>query len=362
MRSPFDNAVEALKRQDYSTALQLLKPLAETGDSAAQNNLGVLYRNGQGTRVDHVEALKWFRRSADQRNASAEYNLGLAYAAGFGVAVNKEEASRWFKLSAEQGDLAAQTALGIMYYEGTGVPKNKAGGIKWLMSAAEAGYAPAKRALAAFNGEPVQPVRRADRDDDLSRIEFLSSTAWYTVDNFPKKQSPRGLPSLTFRKFYIRSIDGEFVPGVLDNIIFLECPPHRPAYLVIHIPDDVIIRTIGHDEWISETELRVLIDNASMRLTAEYVKGDFFIDFTRDSVDNLIALLMAKSVTVEFGEQTERISIYTEDKMPDGKGNLQGFLDEMVPMMLKLVGGKNTKSYVTATVLRKCSISTRRRR
>ena len=120
---------QALKRQDYSTALQLLKPLAETGDSAAQNNLGVLYRNGQGTRVDHVEALKWFRRSADQRNASAEYNLGLAYAAGFGVAVNKEEASRWFKLSAEQGDLAAQTALGIMYYEGTGVPKNKAGAL-----------------------------------------------------------------------------------------------------------------------------------------------------------------------------------------------------------------------------------------
>jgi uncharacterized protein len=52
-----DDAADALRHCDYSTAFRILKPLAEQGDVAAQNNLGVLYRNGQGTRQDYGEAL-----------------------------------------------------------------------------------------------------------------------------------------------------------------------------------------------------------------------------------------------------------------------------------------------------------------
>jgi uncharacterized protein len=106
-----DEAIKALKRQDYATAVSLFKPLAEAGDQAAQNNLGVLYRNGMGVPEDYTESLKWFRQSAERGNPWAEYNLGLAYEYGWGVPEDKREALKWYMLSAQQGDAAAQTAL-----------------------------------------------------------------------------------------------------------------------------------------------------------------------------------------------------------------------------------------------------------
>ena len=40
---PFEDSAAAYQRGDYTTALQLLRPLAEQGDADAQYNLGVLY-------------------------------------------------------------------------------------------------------------------------------------------------------------------------------------------------------------------------------------------------------------------------------------------------------------------------------
>lgn len=106
-----DMARAALQQHDYPTAFKLFKPLAEAGDPAAQNNLGILYRNGMGVPADNTESLKWFQRSAEQGNAFAEYNLGLAYEMGWGTPKDHREALKWYMLSAQQGDTAAQKAL-----------------------------------------------------------------------------------------------------------------------------------------------------------------------------------------------------------------------------------------------------------
>ena len=45
---PSEDADAAMKRQDYKTALRLIRPLAEQGDANAQYNLGVFYDNGLG--------------------------------------------------------------------------------------------------------------------------------------------------------------------------------------------------------------------------------------------------------------------------------------------------------------------------
>ena len=66
LADPLQDANEALLKGDYSTAFKLLKPLAEAGDEAAQNNLGILYRDGKGVSQDYSEAIRWFRLSASQ--------------------------------------------------------------------------------------------------------------------------------------------------------------------------------------------------------------------------------------------------------------------------------------------------------
>ena len=45
---PFEDGVVAYNRGDYATALRLWRPLAEQGDTKAQFNLGLMYKNGEG--------------------------------------------------------------------------------------------------------------------------------------------------------------------------------------------------------------------------------------------------------------------------------------------------------------------------
>ena len=59
-------------------------PIRGTPD--AQNNLGVMYANGEGVPEDDAEAVRWYRLAADQGDADAQYNLGVMYANGEGVA------------------------------------------------------------------------------------------------------------------------------------------------------------------------------------------------------------------------------------------------------------------------------------
>jgi len=79
-------ADSAYKRGDYATVLQLMRPLADAGNTRAQTYLGVLYDNGQGVPQDDAQAVVWYRKAADQGDARAQTNLGAAYETGRGVA------------------------------------------------------------------------------------------------------------------------------------------------------------------------------------------------------------------------------------------------------------------------------------
>ena len=64
-------AISAYQRGDHSTALGILRPLAEKGDAYAENGLGLLYFRGHGVPRDYAEALRWFRKAALQAHTQA---------------------------------------------------------------------------------------------------------------------------------------------------------------------------------------------------------------------------------------------------------------------------------------------------
>ena len=101
---PFEDGVAAYERQDYATALRLWRPLADQGDARAQNNLGVMYSNGQGVPQDYAEAVRWYRKAADQGFARAQNNLGVMYSNGRGVPQDYVQAHMWLNLAATKGD------------------------------------------------------------------------------------------------------------------------------------------------------------------------------------------------------------------------------------------------------------------
>ncbi|GMB96864.1 tetratricopeptide repeat protein [Helicobacter sp. NHP22-001] len=81
----FDLAGDAYKNKDYSKATQYFQKAAEMGSASASNNLGVMYRAGQGVEKDYEKALKYFQKAAEMGDAKASNNLGVMYKVGQGV-------------------------------------------------------------------------------------------------------------------------------------------------------------------------------------------------------------------------------------------------------------------------------------
>jgi TPR repeat protein len=71
---------EAFGRGDYEGALAIWRPLAESGDVAAQLLVGSIYDYGQGVPQDDAEAAKWYERAAAQGSAKGQFQTGAIYA------------------------------------------------------------------------------------------------------------------------------------------------------------------------------------------------------------------------------------------------------------------------------------------
>ena len=97
---PLEDAWTAYQRGDYATAFKLWRPRAEQGVALAQNNLGLMYYDGQGVPQDYVEAAKWYRLAAEQGNANDQSNLASMYFGGLGVPQDYVRAYMWVSLAA----------------------------------------------------------------------------------------------------------------------------------------------------------------------------------------------------------------------------------------------------------------------
>ena len=117
---------KADKRQAASWYLKA----AKQGHAEAQNNLGLLYRDGKGVPQDKEEAFEWFSKSAMQGNKYAQYNLGNMFSdmqCSFEsdspehkyTADVLKKAAHWYALAAAQGHHGAQYQLARCYDRAT---------------------------------------------------------------------------------------------------------------------------------------------------------------------------------------------------------------------------------------------------
>jgi TPR repeat protein len=72
---PWEDGMAAYNRGDYVPAIRLFRPLAEQGNTKAQNVLGVMHRRGQGVARNSVRAFVWFSRAAARGDATARTEL-----------------------------------------------------------------------------------------------------------------------------------------------------------------------------------------------------------------------------------------------------------------------------------------------
>ena len=148
-------ATAAYNNKEYSEPFRIWTELARRGDAEAQNNLGVMYDNGQGVAQDYNEALHWFKAAAEKGLIPAQINVGLHYANGQGVAEDYKEAEKWLRVPAEKGQPLAQFYLGALYLDGKGFVQDDKEAERWFKAASEQGNAKAKKGLEFLERKPL---------------------------------------------------------------------------------------------------------------------------------------------------------------------------------------------------------------
>ncbi len=69
--------IEAMERGDYATVFKISLPLAEQGDADAQNNIGFMYKEGQGVSRDYVQAYMWLDLAAKKGHEDAKHDRAV---------------------------------------------------------------------------------------------------------------------------------------------------------------------------------------------------------------------------------------------------------------------------------------------
>jgi hypothetical protein len=99
---PTMDQVRKLVAEDRAfDALEILIPMAQSGDPAAQYELAGFYHYGYVGANDYKKALKWYRASARQGYADAMVGLSVMYLGGQGVGKDPREAFVWLNLAAQ---------------------------------------------------------------------------------------------------------------------------------------------------------------------------------------------------------------------------------------------------------------------
>ncbi len=120
-----------------------VKSRAEAGDRDAQNNLGLCFQFGYGTKQDYAQAMVWFRRAAgngvekdlliaidwytraaEQRDELALIQLGWIHQKGLGVEIDLKHAFLLYLIAYKQGSSRAATHLAFMFKKGLAVTQD----------------------------------------------------------------------------------------------------------------------------------------------------------------------------------------------------------------------------------------------
>ncbi len=146
-----DDGQAAYLAKEYEKALNLLKPLAEGGNSEAQVTVGIMYDYGHGVTANPEEAFKWYKMAAEQGIPVVQHDLGVKYFQGIGTEQNYKEAAKWWEMSSNAGLADSQFNLGLLYYRGLGLEQNFDKARPLFEKAANQGHGHAQYSLAVMH-------------------------------------------------------------------------------------------------------------------------------------------------------------------------------------------------------------------
>ncbi len=195
-RADIPEALKALASGNYAAAIEQLRPLAGSGNVAAQLALGQILRNPSNPQRAPEEALRWFTRAAEQNNAEGNYWLGVMHRLGEGVPRDFDHSIKFWRAAAAAGSANAQGALAQTLFAGDGAPKDAVEAVRWAREGAGRGNALAQFVLAQAHlrgeggvqrnvGEFLRWTRRAAAQGNRPAMEALA-VSYHTGTGVPQ--------------------------------------------------------------------------------------------------------------------------------------------------------------------------------
>ena len=189
----------------------------------AQNNLGNLYRDGNGVRQDFNKALEWYEKAAARNNEYALYNLGMMYEFGEGVYPDLSKAREYYGKAAAKGNEDAKEALASMDGSQSAPEQPKVASIpsrrEVEVTPAAPARSPEKPASAKTTPKPTAPAKTTPKPATPARTpEKPAAPAKKANDESDSRPKPR----LAVREFEDRSEDGKAPADAITDMMITE--------------------------------------------------------------------------------------------------------------------------------------------
>lgn len=151
------------------------------GDSAAQLELAIKYRDGKGVEKNNAEAMRWGHAAADQGNVDAMDFIGFMFFRGVAVKHDADIAVGYFKAASAKSAQAAWN-LGQCYFAAQGVPQDVPKALElWEKAAAMGnGRAASAAAMTYLSGDGIAPTPAKARELARRAVE-LNDPSGYVV-------------------------------------------------------------------------------------------------------------------------------------------------------------------------------------
>jgi len=183
------DGIAAWQKSDYMAAVEIWRPLAESGDPDAQFNLGQAYRLGRGMPVNLAAAQTWLGRAAAKGHVDAQTTLGLLlFDSG-----NRGDGVRWLGSAAEKGDPRAMLIYGTALFNGDGVKRDPVLAYAYVSRAAAQGLAPAKTTLAEM--DKVLPLAQRKQGVKVAMAKAASGPRTTPTKSQAKPALPKAVAS-----------------------------------------------------------------------------------------------------------------------------------------------------------------------
>jgi Sel1 repeat protein len=173
----------------YKKAIEYYSKAATKGDANAQRQLSVCLYNGIGGTQSYRDAFNWLSRSVNaDPTPVTENNLGVCYTTGNGTRASIPQAMELFQKASEAGDAMAQYNLGSLLLEEGQLDVKK--GFEYLEKSAAKNNLLALKKLGDlyYNGKYTNLTRERGFEYYTKAAQQVPTTATETLDYFFQQQ------------------------------------------------------------------------------------------------------------------------------------------------------------------------------